>query len=135
MSEAQAARPEAKELRNFGLVLGAVLATLFGLFRLARHHGSPLWPWIIAAALWMAALLAPRSLGYIYRGWTRLGHLLGWINTRVILTIIYAVAIVPLGLAMRLFGRDRMARKFDPAAASYRVPSHQRPHKHMERPF
>jgi hypothetical protein len=40
-----------------------------------------------------------------------------------------------VGLVMRLFGRDRMARKFDPEGATYRVPSRRRPDKDMERPF
>jgi hypothetical protein len=131
----EVAHPEARELRNFGLLLGAIFAGLFGVLPLALHHAMRLWPWIVAIALWTPALLAPSSLRYIHRGWTHLGLVLGWLNTRIILTLLYAIAIVPLGIVMRLFGRDAMARKFDPALHSYRVSAKQRPHKHMERPF
>jgi hypothetical protein len=125
----------AKDLRIFGLVLGAMFAAFFGLIPLLRHHATPRWPWILAVVLWLTALIWPAALSYLHRVWTRLGLALGWVNTRVILTLLFAVAIVPVGLVMRLMGRDRMARKLDPARPSYRVPSRRRPDQDMERPF
>jgi Saxitoxin biosynthesis operon protein SxtJ len=124
-----------KDLRTFGLVLGALFAAFFGLWPFLRHRGSPTWPWIVAGVLWLFALIWPAALSYLYRGWTRLGLALGWFNTRIILTLLFAISIVPVGLLMRLFGRDRMARKLDPRSASYRVPSRQRPDKDMEHPY
>jgi hypothetical protein len=131
----EVAEASPKELRTFGLVLGALFAAFFGIWPLLRHRSSPLWPWIVAFILWLFALIWPASLSYLYRGWTRLGLALGWINTRVILTLLFAIAIVPLGFLMRLFGRDRMARKLDSDSASYRVPSRQRADKDMEHPY
>ena len=132
---AEVASPDERELRSFGLLLGALVAAIFGLWPLWRHHSMPLWPWIIAGALWMGALIAPRGLRYLHFGWTRLGHALGRVNTPIIFSLLYAVAFIPLGMVMRLWGRDRMQRKFDRATESYRVASHPRPAKHMERPF
>jgi hypothetical protein len=133
--KASAGPASARELRNFGLLLGGLFALFFGLVPLWRHHGLHLWPWMLAAVLWLAALIKPTTLGYLYRGWTRLGLALGWLNTRVILTLLYAIAIVPVGVAMRIFGRDRMARKLERDRASYRVASRSRAGKDMERPF
>jgi predicted membrane protein len=130
-----AGKPGAREFRSFGLSLGALIAAVFGVWPLLRSRHAALWPWIIAALLWFAALLRPTALRYLHRGWTRLGFVLGWINTSIILTVLFAISIVPLGLLMRLFGRDRMARKFDPNLASYRVESKLRAEKSMERPF
>lgn len=128
-------QPNSRELRNFALLLGAIFAALFGLAPMLRHHPMRLWPWIVALALWSFALLAPSALRPLHRGWTRLGQALGWFNTRVILTLLYAIIVTPLGVAMRLLGRDPMARKFEPAKASYRVPATERSHNHMERPY
>jgi hypothetical protein len=128
-------RADSRELRNFALLLGTIVATLFGLAPLARHHPMRLWPWIIAIALWSFALLAPSALRPLHRGWSRFGQGLGWVNTRVILTLLYAIVVTPLGLAIRVLGRDPMARKFEPAKPSYRVPANERSHKHMERPY
>jgi hypothetical protein len=131
----EVAKAGAKELRTFGLVLGALFVAFFGMLPLLHHHWSPLWPWILAAVLWLFALIWPAALSWLHRGWTRLGLALGWVNTRVILTILFAISVVPVGLLMRLFGRDRMARKLDPGSASYRVPSRQRADKDMEHPY
>jgi hypothetical protein len=124
-----------QELRTFGLMLGALFAAFFGVWPLLRHRSTPLWPWVVAGVLWLLALIWPAALSYLHRGWTRLGLALGWVNTRVILTLLFVISIVPVGLLMRLCGRDRMARKRDPLSASYRVPSRQRPDKDMEHPY
>lgn len=129
------AKASVKELRTFGLVVGALFAVFFGVWPLLRHRGSPYWPWIVTGVLWLFALIWPAALSYLYRGWTRLGLVLGWVNTRVILTLLFAIAIAPVGLVMRWCGRDRMARKLDPESATYRVPSRRRAGKDMEHPY
>jgi hypothetical protein len=123
------------ELRNFGLVLGALFAALFGVLPLLRHRTPAQWPWIVGAVLWLAALLWPRSLTLLHRWWTRLGHALGWFNTQVILTLIFMIVITPFSFVMWVFGRDRMKRGFDPKCETYRVPSPPRPPQGMEKPF
>jgi Saxitoxin biosynthesis operon protein SxtJ len=124
------------ELRNFGLVLGALLAFLFGLLPLFRHdHSLHIWPWCVAAVLWILALLRPSMLSYLHAAWTRLGWALGWFNTRVVLAVIYMLLIVPLGTVMRLWGRDRMGQRFNREIATYRVGSRRRTAKDMEHPF
>ncbi|MGH8337108.1 MAG: SxtJ family membrane protein [Gammaproteobacteria bacterium] len=124
------------ELRNFGLVLGTLFAAFFGLLPLIRHHYAlHIWPWCLAAVLWIVALLRPSMLSYLYVAWTRLGWALGWLNTRVILTAIYTLLIVPIGTVMRLCGRDRMGHRFDREAVSYRVASRKRPAQDLEHPF
>lgn len=123
------------ELRNFGLLLGALFAAIFGLLPWMRHRSLSHWPWAIAAVLWLAALAWPRSLAWPHRWWTRLGHALGWVNTRVILTVIYFVAVTPLGFVLWIFGRDRMKRGFNPKERSYRVASRAQPPRGMEKPY
>jgi Saxitoxin biosynthesis operon protein SxtJ len=128
-------QPANAELRNFGLLLGALLAAIFGLLPWLRHRSIEHWPWIVAAALWLAALTWPRSLAWPRRGWMRLGHMMGWLNTRVILTLVFAFAVTPLAFILWVFGRDRMKRGFDPKCESYRVPSQPHPSSSMEKPF
>lgn len=123
------------ELRNFGLILGALFALFFGLVPFLRHHEIVRWPWAVAGVLWLAALAYPRILTWPHLGWTRLGHAMGWFNTRVILTVVFMVAVTPLGFILWLFGRDRMRRGFEPKRESYRVPSKARPPESMEKPF
>ena len=128
--------PTTKELRDFGLLTGALFALLFGLiFPWSRGYRFPLWPWILCVLLLGTALLRPQLLKPVFSAWSRLGLVLGWINSRVVLTVIFYVVILPVGLVMRLFGRDAMVRGFDPDATTYRVPTSSSSVESMEKPF
>jgi hypothetical protein len=64
-----------------------------------------------------------------------LGHALGWINSRILLSLVFYLVVTPIGFAIRLFGRDPMRRGFDREAPSYRIPREPRPGEHMRRQF
>ena len=111
--------PTKKVLKEFGLITGAILVILFGLFfPWLFEHKYPLWPWFVAGILWLWALVLPATLIQVYRAWMAIGHGLGWINSRIILGIMFYLIILPIGLTMRLFGKDPMARKFDNTQAT-----------------
>jgi hypothetical protein len=128
-------RPSRSELRNFGLLFGAILALLFGVLPLLRGHHPPRWPFALCVAAWIFALLAPSALAPVHAGWTRFGLALGWVNTRIVLSLIFFLLIVPVGLVMRLLGRDKLGRRFEAGLASYRVASRERSAKSMEKPY
>ncbi len=125
-----------KGLRDFGLVTGGIIALLFGLFLpWLLESGFPIWPWVVAGVLAVWGVIAPMSLQPIYRLWMKLGLLLSRITTPIILGIVFYLLIWPMGLVMRIFGRDPMARRLDGTAKTYRVISHKAPKENMERPF
>ena len=125
-----------KGLREFGLVTGAIVAVLFGLFfPWLLGAKFPLWPWILSGMLALWALLAPLSLNPVYYWWMRFGLVLGWLSSRIVLSILFYLVFTPMGVFMRLRGHDPMQRGFDAAAESYRVSSHARTKQHMEKPF
>ncbi len=125
-----------KGLRDFGLVTGGILAVLFGLFfPWLLESRIPLWPWVVAGVLAVWGLAAPMSLQPVYRAWMKLGLLLGRITTPIILGVVFYLLIWPMGFAMRLFGRDPMARRLDDVVKTYRVASRKPPKENMERPF
>lgn len=125
-----------KGLREFGLVTGAIVAALFGLFfPWLLNTQIPLWPWVIGAVLVIWAIAAPATLQPVYRLWMKLGLLLSKITTPLILGIVFFLVIFPMGITMRLFGRDPMARRFDENVNSYRKESHKRLKEHMEKPY
>ena len=55
--------------------------------------------------------------------------------TPLIMSIVFYGLFMPMGLLMRLFGKDAMARKLDSNVESYRVESKMSPVKNLERPF
>jgi hypothetical protein len=128
--------PDRKELRNFGLITGALTAGLFGLaLPLLFAHGFPKWPWPVAVVLIAWALAAPATLKPVYLAWMTIGQALGWLNTRIIMTVMFYLIILPVGLLRRLARKDPMARTMSPGEKSYRVPSSVPDRKHLEKPF
>lgn len=124
-----------KQLRDFGLIVGGILAVI-GLWPwLLRGEDPRLWALAVAALLVVPALVAPGVLKPIYRIWMRIGSVLGWVNTRIILALGFYGVFTPMATAMRLFGRDALQRKFEGDVASYRVKRSVRPVAHMRRPF
>lgn len=122
--------------RKFGFTTGAIVVLLFGLLLpWLLGFGYPRWPWLVGAVLMLWALLAPASLRPVHLGWMKFGTVMNWINTRLILGILFYGLFVPIGLVMRLFGRDTMHRKLDRRLASYRIESHDEPRDNVERPF
>jgi hypothetical protein len=130
--------PEPKsptDLRSFGLIVGGGFAVI-GMWPLIRRGLPPrLWALEIAAALVLAALLYPPVLRYPYRAWMFIGHCLGWVNTRILMTLIFYVLFTPAALVMRAIGRDAMNRKFESSANSYRVAKLPRQASHLSHPF
>lgn len=128
--------PGPAQLRKFGLVSGAIVIALFGVaLPWLFDYSWPLWPWILAATLALWALLAPASLFIVYRVWMSFGNVAGWINTRIILGLIFYLVILPIGILLRLFGKDPMARKIDRSSKSYRVISARAEKDHIEKPY
>jgi hypothetical protein len=104
-------KTDVRELRRFGLMVGGVfglIAVMPLVLRGAAVHG---WAAVLAAGLIGLGLVWPSSLRWPFRGWMLVGHALGWVNTRVLLGLVYYLAITPLGLGMRLLGRDPLDRR------------------------
>lgn len=125
-----------QQLRNFGLVTGSIFAGLFGLlFPWLFEHSIPYWPWILCSVLVLWSLINPQSLNPVYTLWMKLGHILGWINTRIILAIMFYGMFMPIAIIMKLIGNDPMHKKLNAKISSYRVKSNSQPKEHIERPF
>ena len=128
--------PDKQELRKFGLIFAGMFILFFALLLpLIWDKSSPMWPWIVAAVFIAAALLVPMALGPVYRLWMKIGHVLGWINTRIILGLVFFVIFAPVALVLKLLGKDALKRRLDASATSYRIVSEQPPRDRMEKPY
>ena len=111
-----------RALRSFGLVVGAVFA-LVALILYWRHDwtAQPLEVWLAAvgAALIILGAAAPQILKPVQKVWMALALVLGYIMTRVILTIVFFGMMLPVGLLRRAFGGDPMRRAFGTDETSY----------------
>ena len=104
--------------RKFGTIFGLVFAIL-GLWPLF-HQQSPHWWLIVLAGLFLAAaLIFPRSLSLLNRGWFRLGLILNKIVGPVVVGALFFGAVVPVGWYLRKRGKDLLGLKFSRDAATY----------------
>ena len=125
-----------KELRDFGLIFGVILVSLFGLLLPWFFEKIfPLWPWLVFSIMGSMAVIYPLSLKYIFKVWMLFGAVMGWINTRLILGIVFYLMFVPFALAMKLLGKDPLSRKLDKQMITYRVTSNVSEKNNMENPF
>ncbi|MDP2939859.1 MAG: SxtJ family membrane protein [Candidatus Omnitrophota bacterium] len=109
---------EKENLRKFGLTMGVVflIITLFILF---KHKNYNLTTLIVSAVFFVITLTVPIFLKPIYVIWMRLAYVLSWINTRLILFLLFYLIFTPIGLIMKLFGADLLERKIDKSQDSY----------------
>ena len=125
---------ETKHLRSFGLIVGGIF-TLIGVWP-GDGVGTPrLWGVLLGGVLMALALVLPGSLAQVYRLWMTVGEILGWINTRIILSVLFYGLFTPMGWLMRLRGKDPMRRTVAPEAETYRVVRQPRPSSHMWHQF
>jgi hypothetical protein len=124
-----------KQLRSFGLIVGGIFAGI-GFWPLVIH-GAVLrwWAVVIAALLICPALVYPKILYWPNRGWMMLGHVLGWINTRIILGLIFYVVVTPIGIIRSWLGKDPMGRQVRRDLDTYRINRKPRPAEHLKRQY
>ena len=124
-----------KELRQFGLLVGTVF-TVIGLWPLV-FRGEPVRWWAIGIGGLLIAFggILPQLLAPIHTGWMWVGHVMGWINTRILLTIVFYGLVTPIGIVFRLMGKDTMRQTLDETGTTYRVVRSPRPPSHMKYQF
>jgi len=126
----------AKELRDFGLIMAGMLSLMFGLvLPWLFGYSIPYWPFIAAIGFAVVGLVKPLLLGPVNRVWLKISDVLGWVNTRLVMGIIFFLLIVPIGLIMRLFTKDPLNNQWSDAEKSYRIVTKVRNKEHLEKPF
>jgi hypothetical protein len=98
------------DLRKFGLHAGTAL-TILGVLSYLAHR--PRASAVLVAAsflLLLFGLVLPAALAPVQRGLLRVGHALGWVNTRVLLGVIYYLFVTPIGFIMRSTGKIAIRR-------------------------
>jgi hypothetical protein len=125
-----------KELRDFGILLGLLIPLLFGLLiPYLRYGGVNLVPVYIGVPFFVFGIVFPGILKYPYMLWMKIGEVLGWVNTRIILGIVFYLLFAPIGIFRRILGKDSLSRKLDKEIPSYRVVTEPKEINRMERPF
>lgn len=91
---------------------------------------------LIAAALVVSAATRPSMLRIPSRVWWRLAHLLGWVNTRVLLSAFFYLVLTPTGLVLQLRRWDPLHRRLGRDGSGWvERPARYQDSKHYERMY
>ena len=101
-----------KLLREFGFLVGIGFPVLLGwILPLLGGHTLRYWTLWIGSPLLFVAIFKPVFLYYPYKIWMKLGHVLGWVNSRIVLGLVFLFVLQPIAFIMKLFGYDPLRKK------------------------
>jgi hypothetical protein len=123
--------------RQFGLVVGGLLALIGALLYLWKGRAvAGLVLGVPGALLLLFAAAAPGLLAAPHRVWMKFAHVLGTVNGFLFLSILFFLVLTPLGVVLRLFGRDELRRRGPlPATGWEPYPARNRDRAHFEKIF
>ena len=105
--------------RNFGLVFFIVfLLIAFWPFQ-ANLDQIKIWPLCLSLIFLVLGLLNSKLLTPLNKIWTRFGVILGIIVSPIIMSFIFFLVLTPIGLFIKILGRDLLNKKYDKKAKSY----------------
>ena len=124
-------KPSSSKLRGFS-ILGSLVFGGLGIWLWSRHAGAAdaesalgmLLPIMLAGigAWCLVGIAVPPVAKPVYVGLIAITLPIGLVVSTVILILIYYGIFLPIGIVMKLIGRDTMQRCYDPAAKTYWVP-------------
>jgi len=115
--------PSRKELRVFSLLLigfGAIVAAI--LYQRLESQTPSVVALLVASAIGSVGLAVPAWVRPVYVAWMGLAFPIGWTVSHVMMLAVFYLVLTPIGLTMRLCGRDPMQRQLDREAKTCWLP-------------
>ena len=120
-------RANRQEYRKFGLTIGIVFCVIATVLFWKTKASAP-YVAGIGIAFILFGLIIPTTLKYVYWVWMSFAVIMGFIMSRVILTIIFFLLFAPVGLMTRLLGKDLLKEKWDKDTQSYWIKRERKPY-------
>ncbi|MFM9964306.1 MAG: SxtJ family membrane protein [Planctomycetaceae bacterium] len=113
-------KPSSRELRMFAALLMVFFASVAGIWN--WKTGQAIGPIILVGVSWAIGsigLVIPQAIRWFYVGWMVAVFPIGWTVSHILLAVIFFGVIMPIGLILRMLGRDPMRKGWDRSATSY----------------
>ena len=104
--------------RSFGVVF-AVVFLLIGTYPLLYGNNPLLYSLLVSIVFFALAYLAPKTLTIPSQLWQKLGIVLGSIIAPIVMAFVYFTTVVPIGLTMKLLGKDILHKRLCNNSATY----------------
>lgn len=107
-----------KEFRKFSYTMGIFLI-LAGFFLFWKDFEWYIYIISTGLILLLSGLFIPIILRPLYIVWMSFAAILGYIMTRIILTVIFCLLFIPVGTILRILRKDVLKESFDLNVESY----------------
>ena len=115
-----------KSLRSFGITMSLALSVIAIVVFLKRYNSNLALQ--VASGFFLAlAIFAPALLKPLYIIWMKFAFVLGWVNTRIILCILFYLFFTPIGIGIKIFRIDLLDRGIQKDKDSYWKPKEKTP--------
>lgn len=104
--------------KSFGILFFVVFA-IIGLYPLLSFNFVRVWALAIALIFLFLGLTKPSVLKPLNTGWIKLGEILGKIIAPIVMLLVFFIVITPIGIMLRLFGKDILGLKFSEKVKTY----------------
>ena len=111
-------KSEKSDIRKFGITIGVILLIIAG-FLFWKEKESFQILLTFGVTLCILGIVIPFILKPIYWVWMIFATILGWIMTRVILSLLFYIIFTPIGLILRLFGKQFLELKWNRTNCTY----------------
>ena len=104
--------------RNFGLLFFFVFL-IVSLWSLTFGDSIRIWSLIISIIFLILGLMNSKLLTPLNKLWFKLGIILGAIVAPLVMGIVFFLVLTPIGLVMRIIGKDLLNKKYDKKKRTY----------------
>lgn len=127
---------DSKGLRQFAFTFAVIICILFGfIVPYIFNHSFSIWPWVVGSVFVVWGILLPVTLRPVYKLWMIFGLLMSKITTPIILGILFYLVLTPVGIVMRCFKADPMARSIDKESNTYKKLRAESENTNFEKPY
>ena len=106
--------------RNFGLVFFFIFLVV-SIWPLTHNESPRIWSAIISLAFLILVLTRSKLLTPLNRLWAKFGIILGSIIAPIVMGFVFFLVITPIGLVMKIIGKDLLSIKYDKKKETYWV--------------
>jgi hypothetical protein len=106
--------------RNFGLVFFFIFLVV-SIWPLTHNESPRIWSTIISLAFLILVLTRSKLLTPLNRLWAKFGIILGSIIAPIVMGVVFFLVITPIGLVMKIIGKDLLSIKYDKKKETYWV--------------
>ena len=114
-------RPSSRKLKHFGIAMAVLCAMASAILYYKGHAYTALGLVVFGVAAGWLGIRNAKPAIYVYWLWMGISLVLGLVVSPIVFMLFYYTVITPIGLFMRLIGRDKLMLKRPANAKTYWV--------------